>query len=52
MIVIKKEEEITTNFKPTDDLDVINKSHLDEKMKKIGGHSLYTEIDKNTTNNL
>ena len=28
----------TTNFKPTDDQDVINKDHLDEKLFKINGH--------------
>ena len=30
----KKDEKITTNFKPTDDSDVINKEYLDEKYKK------------------
>ena len=34
----KKDEKITTNFVPTDDLDVLNKSYLDEKIKKIVGH--------------
>ena len=29
----KKDEKIT-DFKPTDDSDVINKSYLDEKLKK------------------
>ena len=29
----KKDEKIK-NFKPTDDTDVINKSYLDEKLKK------------------
>ena len=33
----KKDEKITTNFKPTDDSDVINKSYLDEKLLKING---------------
>ena len=27
----KKDEKITTNFEPTDELDVINKAYLDEK---------------------
>ena len=31
----KKDEKITTNFEPTDDSDVINKSYLDEKLKKV-----------------
>ena len=30
----EKQEEITTNFKPTDDSDVINNAYLDEKLKK------------------
>ena len=34
----KKDEKITTNFKPTDDENVINKSFLDEKLLKINGH--------------
>ena len=34
----KKDEKLTTNFEPTDNLDVINKSYLDEKLVKIGGH--------------
>ena len=32
--IYKKDEEITTNFEPTDDSDVIKKSYLDEKFKK------------------
>ena len=35
----KKDEKITTNFEPTDDKDVINKSYLDEKLKKTEGHN-------------
>ena len=27
----KKDEKITINFEPTDDLDIINKSYLDKK---------------------
>ena len=30
----KKDEKLTTNFKPTNDEDVINKSFLDEKLLK------------------
>ena len=43
----KKDEKISTNFKPTDDSDVINKAHLDEKLKKIDGHISYIEKDYN-----
>ena len=38
---------MTTNFEPTDDSDVINKSYLDEKLKKIDGHISYIEKDYN-----
>ena len=34
----KKDEKLTTNFEPVDDLDVINKAYLDEKLLKIDGH--------------
>ena len=34
----KKDEKITTNFKPIDRSDVINKGYLDSKMLKIDGH--------------
>ena len=30
----KKDEKLTTNFEPTDNLDVINKGYLDEKLMK------------------
>ena len=30
----KKDEKITTSFEPTDESDVINKGHLDKKLKK------------------
>ena len=43
----KKDEKITTNFQPIDDSDVINKSYLDEKLKKIDGHISYIEKDYN-----
>ena len=34
----KKDEKITTNFEPTDNSDVINKSYLDDIFLKINGH--------------
>ena len=43
----KKDEKLTTNFEPTDDSDVINKTYLDEKLKKIDGHISYLEKDYN-----
>ena len=39
----KKDEKITTIFEPTDDSDVINKTYLDEKLKKMDGHIAYIE---------
>ena len=41
----KKDERITTNFKPVDNEDVINKSYLDEKLIKINGHLSNLEKD-------
>ena len=43
----KKDEKVTTNSEPTDGSDVINKSYLDEKWKKIAGHISYIENDYN-----
>ena len=43
----KKDEKITTNFKAADDEDVINKAHLEDKLKKIDGHIAYIEKDYN-----
>ena len=43
----KKDEKITTNFEAVNDEDVINKSFLDEKIKKIDGHISYIEKDYN-----
>ena len=43
----KKDEKITTTFEPTDDSDVINKSYLDEKLKKTDGHISYIGKDFN-----
>ena len=46
-MILEKNEKITTNFEPTDDSDVVNKSYLDEKIKKIDGHISYNEHDYN-----
>ena len=46
-ILIKKDEKITTNFKPSDSEDVINKGYLDEKLLKIDGHLSKLEKDFN-----
>ena len=43
----KEDEKITTSFEPQINEDVINKAHLDEELKKIGGHSSYIERDYN-----
>ena len=43
----KKDEKITTNFKPIDNEDVINKGYLDEKLLKIDGHLSKLEKDFN-----
>ena len=43
----KKDEKLTTNFKPTDNLDVINKGYLDEKLLNINGHLSKLEKDFN-----
>ena len=43
----KKDEKITTNFKPVDESDVINKGYLDEKFSKIDGHLSFLEKDYN-----
>ena len=43
----KKYEKITTNFKAVDDEVVINKTYLDEKVKKINGHLSLLEKDYN-----
>ena len=41
----KKDEKLTANFKPVDDLDVVNKAYLDEKLLKIDGHLSKLESD-------
>ena len=43
----KKDEKITTNFELTDNSDVINKAHLDEKLLKVNGHLSKLEKDFN-----
>ena len=43
----KKDEKLTTNFEPTDNLDVINKGYLDEKLIEIDGHLSKLEKDYN-----
>ena len=43
----KKDEKITTDFKPVDNEDVINKGFLDEKLIKIDGHLSKLEKDFN-----
>ena len=43
----KKDEKITTNFKPSDSEDVINKGYLDSKLLKIDGHISKLEKDFN-----
>ena len=42
-----KDEKLTTNFKAVDDLDVINKAYIDEKLIKIDGHLSKIEKDFN-----
>ena len=41
----KKDEKLTTNFEPIDNLDVINKGYLDSKLLKIDGHISKLEKD-------
>ena len=43
----EKDEKLTTNFKPTDNLDVINKGYLDEKLLNKNGHLSKLEKDYN-----
>ena len=47
MILIKKDEKLTTNFEPVDDLDDINKGYLDGKLLKINSHLSKLEKDFN-----
>ena len=53
----EKNEKMTTNFETIDDPDVINKSYLDEKLKKKMDiffilKTITTNLNYNTTNNL
>ena len=43
----KKDENLTTNFEPNDNEDVINKAYLDSKFLKIDGHLSKLEKDYN-----
>ena len=43
----KKDEKLTTNFEPVDDLDVINKAYLDGKLLKKNSHLSKSEKDFN-----
>ena len=43
----KKIEKLTTNFKPTNNVDVINKGYLNEKLLNINGHLSKSEKDYN-----
>ena len=47
MILIKKDDKISTNFKAVNDADVINKAYLDEKLLKIDVHLSLLEKDYN-----
>ena len=57
MILIKKDEKITTAVEPVSDGGVVNKSYLDKKIsKKMVYYRFYkkiiTNINYNTTSNL
>ena len=39
----KKDEKLTTNFKPSNNEDVINKAYLDEKISKLDSHLSFLE---------
>ena len=43
----KKDENLTTNFEPSNNEDVINKAYLDEKISKKGSHLSFLEKDFN-----
>ena len=47
MIIVKKDEKITTNFEPIDNTDVVNKGFLDENLLKINGNLSKLEKDYN-----
>ena len=53
----KKVKKITTDFEPSDNSDVINKTYLDEKLKKklvkfLKLKKITTILNYNTSNNL
>ena len=53
----KKDEKLTTNFKPVDDSDVINKGYLDDKLLKKtvtyqNWKKISTNLNYNTTNKM
>ena len=41
MILIKKDEKLTTNFEPTDDKDIVSKAYLDKKKNDRWSYLLY-----------
>ena len=43
----KRDEKLTTNFEPSDDIDVIDKIYLNEELLKINGHLSFSEKDYN-----
>ena len=43
----KKDKQITTNFEPVNDEDVINKAYIDKNLLKINGHLSKLEKDYN-----
>ena len=43
----EKDEKLTTDFEPTDNSNVINKSYLDDKLIKINAHLSTLEKDYN-----
>ena len=56
-MTLLKNENLTTNFEPTEYSDVINKFYLDEKFEKIDAHTSFnkkttTNSSYNTSNNL
>ena len=47
MILMKKNEKITTDFEPNNNGDVINKAYLDENLLKVNGHLSLIEKENN-----
>ena len=48
--IYKKLKKLRTKFEPTDDVDVVHKSCLDEKLLKLNVHLSFLEIDYNGFN--